>query len=121
MVRQLHTALTVPKHFSFNQQAEASVPVEQQSIAERQEEEAIHKTNTDLWVLTPNANVASMTKDEQVAHWIHAALKLQAEALEQQSIAELQKEEPTELKQTNADTTQGGFEPGQCIVCEKPT
>ena len=62
-----------------------------------------------------------MTKDEQVAHRIHAALNLQAEALEQQSIVELRKEEPTELKQTSADTTEGGFEPGQCIVCEKPT
>ena len=67
VVRQLHAALTIPKHFPFNPQAEAFVPTEQQSAAERQEEEL------------------------------------------------------TELKQTNADTTQGGFEPGQCIVCEKPT
>ena len=39
LVRQLHAALTVPKHFSFNPQAEVFVPMEQQSIAERQEEE----------------------------------------------------------------------------------
>ena len=41
LVRQLHTGLTVQKHFSFNPNADVFVPMEQQNIAERQGEDTI--------------------------------------------------------------------------------
>ena len=48
MVRQLHAALTVPKHFPFNPLAEAFVPMEQQSIVKRQEEEFTKSKQTNV-------------------------------------------------------------------------
>ena len=60
LVRQLHAALTIRKHSSLNPQAEAAVPMEQQSIAERQEEEP---TKLDQDVPTP-CNFAVRTTTE---------------------------------------------------------
>ena len=127
MVRQLHAALTVPKHFSFNPQAEVFVPIEQQSIAERQEEELIKlkQTNADTTAVCCLCESSVPTTPLSLAFCescspITRFCKTFHVRGPQARIASYYKGVRTPWNFGARTTTEGGFMQGLCIVCVKP-